>query len=378
MNVFELSVSRDYVPGWGVPEAIRELFQNALDAQAADPANVMDFEYVPEEEKLIITNRTSSLSTQSLLLGASSKRDDESMIGQFGEGYKIAVLVLVREGLDVVFYNYDKKEVWRPRLINSPRYGTEILAFFIDKEAQWTEAPDNNLTIEITGLTEGMFEQIKVTNLHVKQRYATEPLATLETRYGSILLDDDQKHKVYVNGLFVCEYQDYEYGYNFKPEHLKLDRDRKLVSDFDLKWLASTMWLDNRGDPEFITRAVALAEKGAADVAYISSIHSRREGFDSIAQEALEMFRKRYGAKAVPVSSQYEAESLDPSHKPIYVNPEYKELITEAAGYEEPTYIHTPTLYEEVERWMELYESEIPEHALSDLREILTRHGGEQ
>lgn len=378
MSKFELSVSRDYVPGWGVPEAIRELFQNALDAQAADPANVMDFEYVPEEEKLIITNRTSSLSTQSLLLGASSKRDDESMIGQFGEGYKIAVLVLAREGLDVVFYNYDKKEVWRPRLINSHRYGTEILAFFIDKEFQWSEVPDNNLTIEITGLTEEMFTQIKATNLHVNQRYATDPLTTLETRYGSILLDDDQKHKVYVNGLFVCEYQDYEYGYNFKPEYLKLNRDRKLVSDFDLKWLASIMWLDNGGDREFAIRAVALAEKGTADVAYISSIHSRREGFDRIAQEALEMFRKRYGAKAVPVSSQYEAESLDPVHKPIYVNPEYKELITGAAGYEEPSYIHVPTLYEEVERWIELYEPEIPEHALSSLCEILARHGGER
>lgn len=374
MSKFELSLSRDYVPGWGVPEAVRELFQNALDEQTADPANVMDFEYVPEEEKLTITNKTSSLSTKSLLLGTSSKRDDESTVGQFGEGYKIATLVLLREGLDIVFYNYGKKEVWRPRFVNSRRYGTEVLTFFVDKKFPWTKVPDNNLTIEITGLTAEMFMQVRATNLHVSQRYATEPLTTLETEYGSILLDDDQKHKVYVNGLFVCEYQGYEYGYNFKPGHLALDRDRKLASDFDLKWLASTMWLDNGGDREFATRAAALAEIGAADVAYVNSIPSMREGFDRIAQEAFEMFRRRHGAKAVPVSSQHEAESLDPVHKPIYVSPGYKELVTGAAGYEEPSYIHIPTLHEEVEHWIKLHESEIPEHALASLREILARH----
>lgn len=45
MTKFELTISTNYVPDWTYVEALRELFQNALDQQTENPANKMLFEY---------------------------------------------------------------------------------------------------------------------------------------------------------------------------------------------------------------------------------------------------------------------------------------------------------------------------------------------
>ena len=56
MRKYELSISADYVPGWGVTEAVREFFQNSIDEETRDSSNKMLFEYDEAEEKLIIGN----------------------------------------------------------------------------------------------------------------------------------------------------------------------------------------------------------------------------------------------------------------------------------------------------------------------------------
>src|SRR5699024_10412128 len=91
---------------------------------------------------------------------------------------------------------------------------------------------------------------------------------TYLTDKGRILLEDRYKGKVYVNGLYVCDYEDYRYGYDFNPSELELDRDRKLVSDFDLKYLSSKMW--NKQDEELTDLIVEMLEQGVADVRYVS------------------------------------------------------------------------------------------------------------
>ena len=107
----ELTIAPNYVPSWGIVEAIRELFQNALDQQEQYPDNEMDWSYDEDEQKITISNKTSTLTAQTLLLGATSKAGDVSTIGQFGEGYKIATLVLLRNNKKITFYNYGAKEV---------------------------------------------------------------------------------------------------------------------------------------------------------------------------------------------------------------------------------------------------------------------------
>ena len=182
MSKIELSLASDYVPSWTIVDAIRELFQNALDQEVQVPDNKASWSY--DNGTFKICNKQSTLTAKTLLLGTSSKSSDSKTIGQFGEGYKIATLVLLRNAKQVTIYNYGLREVWRPRFVKSRRFGTDILTFFIDKEYPWKQVPDNDLTIEVTGLTdEEWIEQIVPANLHLQSDVKIEE----SNEYGEAL-----------------------------------------------------------------------------------------------------------------------------------------------------------------------------------------------
>lgn len=337
MRKIELTIASDYVPDWTIVDAIRELFQNALDQEAQNPANKASWSYAGGT--FTISNKSSALTAESLLLGSTTKAGDNRTIGQFGEGYKIATLVLLRNQKTVTIYNYGLREVWRPRFVQSRRFGVPILTFFIDKEYPWSKVPDNDLTIEVSGITDAEWcNQVVPTNLPLQPAYGIEDF----TEYGEALADAEHAGMVFVNGLYVCTYKPYKFGYNFKPGHLNLDRDRKLVSDFDLKWLSSQFWSNN-------PRAVELAAEGIEDVAYLSSMLRKNH---NLPKEAFELFRLVHGPHAVPVSTQVEADRVPPGYKPIIVSEDYKRLITIYPDYEEPIDDTIPPL-ERLQVWFD-------------------------
>ena len=61
MRKYELSISADYVPEWGVVEATREFFQNSIDEQTRDGSNKMFFNYDSETQVMRIGNKHSDL-----------------------------------------------------------------------------------------------------------------------------------------------------------------------------------------------------------------------------------------------------------------------------------------------------------------------------
>ncbi len=71
---YELSISADYVPEWGVTEAVREFFQNAIDEQQRDSGNKMFFDYSTDEQCIRIGNRHSDLNIKTLLIRAVVKK----------------------------------------------------------------------------------------------------------------------------------------------------------------------------------------------------------------------------------------------------------------------------------------------------------------
>lgn len=365
MKKLELSLASDYVPGWTIVDAIRELFQNALDQEVQQPENTASWEY--SDGTLRICNKQSSLTTKSLLLGSTTKANDKGTIGQFGEGYKVATLVLLRNAKSVVFYNYAEREVWRPRFVKSRRFGADVLTFFIDKEFPWTSVPNNDLTIEIGGITDGEWQQIVASNLRLRDD--VEVLAT--TEFGDIL---DIPGKVFVNGLFVCDYKDYHHSYNFLPGNLKLDRDRKLASDFDLKWLASKMWRVAEGMEE---QVYALMMKAAADVAFVPDV-SWVAPSSRIASVAHESFVKEHGDKAVPVTTQTDAEAVPHTHKAVIVPETVKRTVTSAPAYvAPPPKEQAPTALEKLYTWYNTYHDELSEDADGELQSILEQFESE-
>ena len=84
----------------------------------------------------------------------------------FGEGYKLALLVLTREGKNVKIFNYGKREVWTARFSKLKKYDyVETLIVEIDTAFPWTKVPNNDLTIQIEGVTPEEFEVVKENTL---------------------------------------------------------------------------------------------------------------------------------------------------------------------------------------------------------------------
>jgi len=90
-NKIVYPVSINYRRHWGLWESIREIVQNAMDAG--------EYEIIQEEDDLVIRDYGKGLQVRHLLFGVSEK--PKGSRGQFGEGLKIALIVLKREGYDV-------------------------------------------------------------------------------------------------------------------------------------------------------------------------------------------------------------------------------------------------------------------------------------
>lgn len=219
---YELPIARSYVRHWGMAEAVRELLQNALDSESP-----FEWEFGPDT--LHIRSRYSRLQASTLLLGQTSKADSTDTIGSFGEGYKIALLVLTRAGYPVTVHNGDR--TWRPRFTQSRQFDAEVLC--IDDEP--AQRRREGLEFEVGGLSPADIAAIRDGCLQMQDDIGEAH----EVAEGRILRA--RPGRLYVGGLFVCD-TELQFGYDVRPEHLTLERDRQTVSSFDLLFLAKTMW----------------------------------------------------------------------------------------------------------------------------------------
>lgn len=240
-----LSLTPDYVLEWGFWSAVRELLQNAIDQHRNDPQCRVVFEYDAEARCLTVGATACRLEPRTLLLGVTSKAFDRNAIGQFGEGYKLALLVLARSSYEVVIANGD--ETWTPSFEYSDEYGTSVLSI---ARAQADEST-NGVLFSIRDVSQANFAD-------VVERY----LPNVPT--DRILYEDHHKGRVFVAGLFVCK-MDLEYGYNFAPGRIKLDRDRGMASSFDVSWEASKLW-EQSGDKEALYENL---KEGIPDTSYL-------------------------------------------------------------------------------------------------------------
>ena len=233
INSYELTLTPNYVSDWNFNDALRELIQNGTDQEVLDPDNEFQIDYSQKEKVLRLKNRKSVLKINTLLLGRSSKANNEDTVGQFGEGYKIAALVLNRLGKTFTIYNNEKNEVWESRFKNSEKWLEKILCFYVSKR----KTDDHGLCIEVGNVTQGEFNDLYKVWLHLDDC----DYSKAETKYGEIILDEAYAGEVYVNGLFVDCNSDLKYGYNFKPKYIRLERDRKTCDTWNVEDTTSLM-----------------------------------------------------------------------------------------------------------------------------------------
>lgn len=280
-RTFELSLVKNYVSRWGLAQAVRELIQNALDSDSP-----FVYEFINEVDGLValrLNSEFTTLAPSTLLLGATSKADNDEAIGSFGEGYKIALLVLTRLGYDVDMFNGEL--VWRPRFRFNRAFGEEILC--ID-EIFAPDRTNKGLTFVVHGLDANDRAAIVESCLMMQDSIGQ----IKSTKYGDILLD--QPGKLYVGHLYICE-TELKYGYNIKPKFLRLERDRQTVSSFDLKDITVKAWYET----EEFERVASMIADDVPDVQY-----AEYGAPELVKEECYRLFCERHPGAVVAANAQ--------------------------------------------------------------------------
>jgi hypothetical protein len=191
------------------------------------------------------------------------------------------------------------------------------------------------------------------------------------TPKGRILADDMHKGMMFVNGLYICTSEEFEYGYDFKPDQVKLDRDRKLIPDFDLKWTTSQMWLSS-DEPEVQEVAASLVRQGKPDTEYVTNVtYNSGVNLKPVAKRVYDDFVKEHGENAVPITSTFELNNVPSTHTAVIVSETVKKLVTSNPEYIEPEPVYKPTLRDEVKGWIKNYGQELCVESLADLMRIV-------
>lgn len=346
-RVYELPLSRDYVRHWGVVEAVREICQNAIDSESP-------FEYSIGDGFLSITSRFAKLEPKTLLLGTTSKADATDKIGSFGEGYKIAMLVLTRENRKLTIFNGDL--TWTPSFKMNKHFQEEILTI---KESNYPEGRGKGLTFLIEDLSQSDIDQIIDMNMSMWKSIGN----VIETTYGQILID--HPGKLFVAGLFVCN-TEFKFGYNVKPEFLKLERDRQTVSTFDLAFLTKNMWFETK-------RFKEIAEHISNE---LPDLQYANYGTPDMVKEACyELFIDQHPG-AVAASSQNELKNLIKQglQRVVYIGGgAMYSCVTESKSYKSVTLVAVKTPHEWMHEWFKDNRGNMRRDAIVSFKELLEK-----
>lgn len=371
-ETYELTLTENYVSDWDFYDAIRELIQNGTDQEILDTSNHFDMIYDPGEKVLRFVNATSKLKINTLLLGRSSKTNNSDTVGQFGEGYKIAALVLNRIGKTFTIYNNNKNEVWKSKFVNSKKWLEKILQFTVTKN----ETDNKGLVIEIGNVTYWEYEGISDIWL---QRYEEKnDVEKIPTMYGEILLNDELSGRIFVNGLSVNSKNEMHYGYNFKPKYIKLERDRRTCDDWEMGYVTTRMICEAvLAGSLSIYEVTKLADMDAKDIYHMSFTYYE-ENVAKVKELLLQQFDAQY-LDSIPVETQEEYNRVKTyGGKPVIVPQPIARMLkdTMRARIKKLSMENLddiPTVKEQLERWLNAWFGELPGDAIDEFRNILKK-----
>jgi hypothetical protein len=294
MPRIELSIKTTYLPEWRTAEGIRELVQNAKDAETEFNAPMKIYH---TGSVLRISNEGVVLPHEALLLGHTTKVDRQDMIGHFGEGLKLGVLALVRAGHVVKILSGE--ETWKPLLVRSSNFQAEVLAFDIAKIKHC-----GGVTVEVDKIPLSEWVEMKKSFL-----FLMEGIDSIHvSEYGDILLDSGMRGKLYVKGIFVQNETKLKFGYNLF--NAPTDRDRKVISQYELGWRLAIIWsraVSSR--PALAEELYDMLSSNATDTE--SMAHYNASSMSQEAQDKLvKIFTDAFGEDAVPVSNILESKDI--------------------------------------------------------------------
>jgi hypothetical protein len=263
-TIFDYNMSKDYCSDWTHVHALRELAQNAIDS-----GQNYTCDYSDEEVRIVTRNATLPMAV--FTLGVSQK--SEGAIGKYGEGFKIAMLVLTREGLNPVIVSGNLRITG----LFSPHEVTGVDTF----KLVLTEEEIGLNTIDFTCSNSGvdlaqLAEEVTA--------FSDDPLAKTNT----MDLLHDRIGFVYVNGLLVTKDSNLKFGYNISPDLIALNRDRRSISG--LSWALGKLHAERASDSITLSLLYDLLIQGAYDVTDVRWFLSNKQK-----QWLADEFRNQYG-----------------------------------------------------------------------------------
>lgn len=267
---YEITISPNYVSNWGINEAIREILQNAIDADKNGYKKSIYY----SGDTLYINNEGISLSAKDLILGCSSKSDQDGMIGKYGEGFKLALVVLLRKGMNVYVDNNDK--LWNPSFKVSEQFGTQVLNI-----EESDDGRREGLTFVISPVDQQLYNSLLNYFPCIDESFGN----VVNCDNGQILLDKRFKGKMYVEGLYIQTDDNFQYGYNFNSDVVELDRDRKAINYYELRALTAQSIVTAEECNKEIFDAIT---KSCVDVRDIEEV------IDEASESFLEEYREQF------------------------------------------------------------------------------------
>jgi hypothetical protein len=220
-------VTDEYVRDWKRIHALREIISNGIDAEIEKRAT-LNVRHDSRTQKLYVRNDRTKLDVKALYFGGTTKADDDRLVGQYGEGLKLAMLVLAREKVPLRIHNCD--EDWDVKIEPDER-GVKVLTLYTRRSRN----PDDCVEVEIGDVNNDLWYEARSMFLRL-----APPLESFDTSYGQILPEVDQVGKVYVKGVLVGEFPKSAFGYNFRD--LDVGRDRVSFDQSSAQTRIARMW----------------------------------------------------------------------------------------------------------------------------------------
>lgn len=210
-------ISPNYVKNWDTVKAIRELIQNYLDSKSEFGCKG----YICYKRGMaVIKDFGPGLEPRHLALGISEKSQDA--IGKYGEGLKLALLVMARE--------FRKIEVWskgmiiRPSIEYSSDYQTEVMVLNIEPMEPCHAKTHQGTTIKFLCSEQELEEAKSYFECFLSERKGFKWIEK-----GRISLPGGY---IYVNGARVGKISDSLFSYHLYEKEIGEDignRDREVI-----------------------------------------------------------------------------------------------------------------------------------------------------
>jgi hypothetical protein len=244
-------ITRQYVKtrGWGVWQAFREVVQNALD-EMQYVLNIWPDGYpcFNIDTNSVVSDLGRGLAVRHLLVGTSEKPGWSR--GRFGEGLKLALMVLINLGVPVYIRSGSAETVSReirPTFVPVNIEGAPVDVFCVC----YKSIPENIVGTQVYIGDPTLCDRFRnnfVQGLPIRCRAYTlmeTETSGMPTKWGHILDCDEARGKIYVRDIYVRDMPAF-FGYNLFD--VRLSESRDIASESDIRSGIEELWEDLIGD----------------------------------------------------------------------------------------------------------------------------------